>query len=181
MVDDTKDNLIVSASNTSHIVHSQESNPSAIPSSKGDHGKLIAITVVILFTVIPMAIAGFLYTRPVHPTNMDVNLTVDLRVESYSDGNWTIVVTHGSKPVSGVQLQVVNRTDGTLIIQKALDILTQSYNDPDVTYYDRNENSRLDTGDRLILKSSGGHIIAGYYFQLIRNESIIGSIRELPA
>ena len=143
---------------------------------------LVIMVSVLLVIIVPLSLFWFwapFDRTPDYP--MDVFSSVGLRVENYSDGNWTILVTGGSVQVSGVQLIIVIPLNGTQTVFKALDNLTLSDNDPDAIYYDTNENTKLDTGDSLVLKTSGGNILAGYKVILLKNDNIIGSIRELPA
>ena len=155
--------------------------PAAPPSSKSGSDKLIAVSVVVLCTVIPIAIAGFLlYMQQIPPDHSEVFSSVGLSVENYSNGNWTVAVTRGNVTVSDVYLIVVIPSNGTQTVFKAFVNLTLSVNDTDATYYDNNGNARLDIGDKLILKSAGGHILSGYKVQLLRRDDRISTIRELP-
>jgi hypothetical protein len=147
---------------------------------------LIIMVSVLLIIIVPLSLFWFwapFDRTPDYP--MDVFSSVGLRVENYSDGNWTILVTGGSEPVSSVLLIIVIPTNGTQTVVKALANLTPSNNDPDADYYDTNDNKRIDAGDTLVLKTTGGHILAGYKVMLLRDyvshSLIVGSIKTLPA
>lgn len=155
------------------------------PPPKTDPGKIIAIivVVVVIAVVMTVVIAGFLvvYMQTLPMSGGDVETTLGLRVESSGGGYWLVTVTAGSKAVSSVRLQVITPSTGQSTVSKMVGYLAPAYNDPDATYIDNNGNSRLDAGDSIQLKSSGGHIAAGYKVQLLAGDSIIGMIKELPA
>ena len=155
------------------------------PPQKQDSGKIIAIivVVVVLLVVIPVVIAGVLvvFLQTVPASGGDVETTLSLRVQKAESGTWLVEVTAGSKAVSSVRLQVINPSTDLTTVSKMMSYLSPTHNDPDAIYNDNNQNSRLDAGDSIQLKSSGGHIAAGYKVQLLSGENIIGNIRELPA
>jgi len=131
-------------------------------------------------TTIPIAIAGLIeYIKTTDEPTSPVTL-LSMNVEDHSNGNWTIRVIRGSYSISNIILQVINQTNGDCNVQKVLINTTQSYNDPDILYNDNNENSKLDLGDSILLKSSGGNIKPGNKVQLILRDNVIGTIRELP-
>jgi len=155
------------------------------PPQKQDSGKIIAIivVVVVLLVVITVVIGGVLvvFLQTVPTSGGDVETTLGLRVQKAGSGTWLVDVTAGSKAVSSVRLQVVDPSTGLTTVSKMMSYLSPTYNDPDAIYNDNNQNNRLDAGDSIQLKSSGGHIAAGYKVQLLIGSSIVGTIRELPA
>jgi hypothetical protein len=157
----------------------------APPPQKPDGSRIIAIivAVVVIVVVMTVVIAGVLvvYMQTLPMSGGDVETTMGLRVESSGGGYWLVTVTAGSKAVSSVRLQVINPSTGQSTVSKMMSNLATTYNDPDAVYNDNNGNSRLDAGDSIQLKSSGGHIAAGYKVQLLVGDSIIGMIKELPA
>jgi len=149
-------------------------------------GKLIAIVVVIVILVIvmPLAIAGFLvvYLQTLPPdSSPSVETNLGLRVETMQTGGWLVSVTSGTKTASSVTLQVINPSTGAPTVSKLVSALAPAYSDPDAKYNDNNGNNRLDAGDTIQLKTSGGHIVAGYKVQLLVGDNIVGMIKELPA
>jgi len=148
-------------------------------------GRIIAIVVVVvvLVIVLPIVIAGVLmvYLQTIPVDGGHVETTMGLRVEKLQSGGWLVSVTSGSKTASGVTLQVINPSTGAPTLNKVVASLAPSYNDSDARYNDNNGNNRLDAGDTIQLKSSGGHIYAGYKVQLLVGDSIVGTIKELPA
>jgi hypothetical protein len=158
----------------------------APPPQKRDPAKILAIivVVVVLLVVMTVAIAGFLVvylqTLPSSGGNGETP-PFGLRVETTASGGWLVSVTAASFSTSSVRLQVIDPSTGLTTVSKMMSHLAPTYNDPDATYNDNNDNSKLDAGDTIQLKSSGGHILAGYKVQLLSGENIIGTIMELPA
>lgn len=154
------------------------------PPPKDNTGKIIAIVVVavILVVVLPIIIAGVLivYLQTLPAGGGEVETTLGLRVEPQGNGNWLVSVTSGTKTVSSVRLQVINPSTGQSTVNKAMSYLAPAYNDPDASYNDNNVNGRLDAGDSILLRSSGGHVAAGYKVQLLVGGSVVGTIKELP-
>ena len=155
------------------------------PPKKEDSGKiiLIVIVVLVLVVVVPIVLAGVLvvYLQTLPQTGGDVETSLGLRVEKTAGGDWIVSVTSGSKAVSSVRLQVINPSTGQTTVDKMAGSLAPTAADPDATYNDNNGNGKLDAGDTFQLRSSGGHIAAGYKVQLLVGSSIVGTIKELPA
>jgi hypothetical protein len=176
---------LINSTRQSYHKSFQESIPSAHPYQNNHPGKLYAVSVVIFITIIPLVIAGFVYLQSVHIDPDEVFgksfPSVNLKVDDYSDGNWTVLVIGGGIDISDVRLIVIVPSNADITVRKALVNLIPMKNDPDAIYYDRNGNAKLDTGDNLILQSSGGHIIPGYNVRLIGNGYLFGSIGKLPA
>ena len=148
-------------------------------------GRIVAIVVVVvvLVIVLPIIIAGvlivYLQTLPYESPTVETNL--GLRVEPLQAGGWLLSVVSGTKTASSVTLQVINPSTGAPTVSKLVSSLAPAYSDPDARYNDNNGNNRLDAGDTIQLKASGGHIVAGYKVQILVGDSIVGMIKELPA
>jgi len=143
----------------------------------------VIVVVVVLAVVLPMLLAGvflvFLQSTPQSGGTVETNL--GLRVSPLATGGWLIDVTSGSKPTSSVTLQVIDPATGLTTVSRTVSFLAPPYNDPDATHNDNNQNKKLDAGDTIQLKTTGGHIAAGYQVRLLSGSSVVGTIRELPA
>jgi len=155
------------------------------PPKKEDSGKiiLIVIVVLVLVVVVPIVLAGVLvvYLQTLPTSGGDAETSLGLRVERSSGGNWTVWVTSGTKDAVDVRFQVIDPNTGSTTVNKMINALLPGQKDPDAVYNDNNNDYRLDGGDTFLLKSSGGHIAAGYKVQLLVGSSIVGTIKELPA
>jgi hypothetical protein len=141
------------------------------------------MVVIIVFILLPIGLVELIiFIRPT-PVDYDGGIvtTIGLRVADRSAGNWTIEILSGRKDPRDLRLQVINPSTGALALSKVVASLAPSYNDSDARYNDNNGNNRLDAGDTIQLKSSGGHIHAGYKVQLLVGAAIVGTIKELPA
>jgi hypothetical protein len=106
--------------------------------------------------------------------------TLGIRVNQTSPGSWTITITGGSYKASIVHLTVMNAMSGLETVNKVVSKLAQARNDPDAVFSDHNANSKLDTGDKILLMSSGGHVATGHTVRFLQNNHIIGTINGLP-
>lgn len=156
----------------------------APPPRKPMSGALVAVIVVaiVLAVVIPVAIvlmtAKPATTTPQEPRD-DVETALGLRVVD-SGGDWIVEVTSGSKAVSSVRLMVINPSTGAANVNKMLGTVEYQDNDPDASYNDNNGNNKMDAGDTILLKSSGGHVHSGDKVQFVTGDTVIGAIKELP-
>jgi hypothetical protein len=111
----------------------------------------------------------------------DPNLGLGTRVNQTSPGNWTVYIAGGSKIASHMRVSVFNHTIGQETVNKIVSNLAPDRNDPDAVFNDANSNSRIDAGDTIILKASGGHVAAGNTVRFLHGDIIFGTIRALPA
>jgi hypothetical protein len=150
-------------------------------------GKMIAVVVVVIIFLVAVSVVAagilvvWLQTLPSDGGHEEVETNVGLRAESRGNGNWTISVTSGSKNAVDVRLQVIDPATGSARVSKMVYALLPKFDDPDGVYWDNNQNDKLDAGDTIQLKSSGGHVKAGDKVQLLKGDSVIGTIKELPA
>jgi len=166
---------------------SDSGSPAPPPAEKrSGRRKAFLVTAVVLTLIIVILLAAFpvLFPKP-EPSSTDGLVThLGLRVNQTSPGNWTITVVSGGSTIykaSSVRLTVMNQTTGEATVNKVVSKLAPARNDPDAVYNDRNDNSKIDAGDTIVLKASGGHIIAGYKVQFFIGNDIVGTIRDLPA
>ncbi len=122
-----------------------------------------------------------LFPRPETLGSVPVTTYLGLRANQTSPGNWTITIVCGRYEAPGVRLTVVDPSTGESTVSKLVSNLVPAKNNPDAVFNDHTGNSKLDAGDTIILKGSGGHIIAGYKVRFFEGNDIIGTIRELPA
>jgi hypothetical protein len=123
----------------------------------------------------------FVFFQTLPPDSPEIETTIGLRVSSGGDGTWLIDVTSGTRPAQSVTLQVSNPATGQPTLSKKVSSLAPYCSDPDATWNDNNHNDRLDAGDTILLRSSGGHVSTGYKVQLLAGDNVIGTIKELPA
>ena len=159
--------------------HPLSSRPVNDPSGKRKAfiavGVGLTIVIVILLLGIPV-----MFPKPQPLGDGPLMTTLGTRVNQTTQGNWTITITGGSYQASSVRLMVVNSTSGQDTINKAVSKLAPARNDPDAVFNDCNANSKLDAGDTIILKSSGGLVATGYTVRFLQNNHIIGTIMGLP-
>jgi len=140
----------------------------------------VAVSVIIAICLVGSAVA--LYPAPVgrEPPGGD---GFGWRVEALVNGDWMISITTGSYTISGLVLQVVDPANGSALVKEPLSAGTAG--NPDFLVNDTNGNKRLDAGDTIILKGTinglpSSNIQAGFRVQLLRNDNVIGTLKELP-
>jgi hypothetical protein len=145
--------------------------------------KAFLVTAVALTMVIVVLLAAYPYLlpEPQLPGESPPETFLGLSVNQTSPGNWTIYITAGSYKASSVRLTVVDPHTGETTLNKVVSKLAPAQNDPDAVYNNNFAISNLDAGDTIVLKASGGHIIAGYKVQFLQGRDLIGTIRDLPA
>jgi len=138
---------------------------------------LIVVIVVVLVVLIPVVLAGILvvYLQTLPQGADNVETTLGLRSERIQTGDWVIAVVVGSHDAADVTVMVLD-TAGAVVLSTRLTAL----NATDGAYHDNNMNGDLDAGDTILLKDTD-KVDAGMKFQLLKGESIIGTIRQLPA
>jgi hypothetical protein len=143
---------------------------------------IVIVVVVVLVVLVPVVLAGILvfWLQALPSSGGNVETSLGLHAVNQGNGNWLVEVTSGTKYASDVDLQVTDSSTGLTTVNKGVAMLAPTYGDPDGTYNDNNHNEKLDAGDTILLKSSGGHIGAGDKVQLLVGSNIIGSIRALP-
>jgi hypothetical protein len=163
----------------------QDSQPPPSPpvkeTSKKRDAFIAAAMVLTLVIVILLAAYPVLFPKPEPPSEVPPETTLGSMVNQTSPGNWTIYITSGSYKASSIRVTVIDPHTGESTVNKVVSTLTPAKNDPDAVYNDSNANSKIDAGDTIVLKASGGHIVAGYKVQFLQGQNIIGTIRELPA
>jgi len=146
--------------------------------------KAFLVTAAALTMMIVVLVAAYPYLFPEQqlPGESPPQTFLGLLVNQTSPGNWTITIMCGSYKPSSVRLTVVDPHTGETTLNKVVSTLTPAKNDPDAVFNDNlYVNSKLDAGDTIVPKASGGHIHAGYKVQFFQGRDLIGTIRELPA
>jgi archaellum component FlaF (FlaF/FlaG flagellin family) len=143
-------------------------------------GKLIAIIagVVGMVIVLPVILVGFLvlYLQTLPQGSDVVETSLGLSTAKTSGGDWLISVTSGSATSSSVTVLVTDPNTGATIVSSRL----TSINAADGTYNDNNGNNKVDAGDTVLLRNTAS-VNPGMKVQFLKGESVIGTIRELPA
>jgi len=137
--------------------------------------------IVVATSIALILIAGSvaLYPQPpqFQPTDSE---TMGLRAEK-TDENWTLSITVGVRYLSGLHMQIIDPNTGAKTVDSLLSVGETA--DFMVNNNDRSGEGnwpRLNAGDSILLKSSGGHVQSGYKVLFIRNNNIAGSLNALP-
>jgi hypothetical protein len=158
--------------------------PQPPPRQRVSNEKIIGIIVVLvlLMVMIPV-IAGVLwvYTRPesswTESGDVGRENPVGMSVAKNSNGDWLITISSGGgQKLADVIIVVTDPNTGASILRGNINALAAANG----TYNDNNGDSKITSGDSILLKS-GGPVVAGMKVQLLKGESVIGTIRELPA
>jgi hypothetical protein len=139
----------------------------------------VAVSVIIAICLVGSAVA--LYPAPV--IREQGGEPPGLRVEAIEHGDWQIDIISGSYKASAVYLQITNASTGSEMVNAPLS--SGTVDNPDFSLNDSNQNKRLDAGDSIILRGTingqpNPNIQAGFKVQFLKNDNIIGTIKELP-
>jgi hypothetical protein len=144
---------------------------------------LIVVVVVVLLVLIPVILAGvlvfYLQSLPASGGNVDTNLGI--MTDTTPIGDWMLTITYGSQPASSLTLHVTNSSTGQTVLTKNIPSIKYPTSDPDAIYNDNNGNNKVDAGDSIILKASGGHVQVGDMVRILKGESIVGTVIALHA
>ena len=153
------------------------------PKKRSGKRKAFFATAVVFTLLIVILLVSYpvLFPKPQWQGSGKEIFGLGIRVNQTSPGNWTIYITGGSYKASSVRLTVINWTTGARTVDKFVSKLLPATNDPDAVFNDRTADSKFDAGDTIVLKASGGHIIAGYKVKFVQGREVIGTIKELPA
>ena len=108
-----------------------------------------------------------------------VETTLGIRANKTAEGDWQLLITGGSEPVSSLTLQVANLTGG-IVFKKPIASIKIPSSDPDAAFNDTDWNNHVNAGDTILLKASGGLVQAGYEVRLLSGDSVLGLLRSLP-
>ncbi len=145
--------------------------------STGTFMGVMAAFALLVFVGIPtlMWVWEDSYRDPNYP---GVETTIQVRVNKAAEGDWLLSIVSGSKPAS-LTLQVVNRTNEIVFI-KTLASIKIPASDPDAAFTDTDGNNKVNAGDTILLKASGGLVKAGQRVQLLWGNSLVGVVKSLP-
>ena len=144
---------------------------------------LIVVAVVVLVIFVPLILAGVLmvYLQAQPSSGGSTDGFTGIHAEKTTDGDWLLAITSGGDPASSLTLQIIDPSNGQVNISMGLPSTKPTYNNPDAVYNDSNGNNKLDAGDSILLKASGGHVQAGDRVQFMKGDSIIATVNALPA
>ena len=137
------------------------------------------VIATILMVAITVVLAGVLvvYLQTLPQGGGGAENPVGLSVAK-SGSDWLISVSSGGgQNTADVTLQVTSISTGASVLNvKVASILSANG-----TYNDNNADGKINSGDTLLLKTTAGGPVAGMRVQLLKGESVIATIKELPA
>jgi len=155
-----------------------EDNAKRPPRKAPPHFRTAILVAVSLLVIIPGSYIIIKNQLPSPQGSIDDYTDIGLRIGKNDTGDWFVTIMTGRKSISGISIMIVDPHTGNVTVDKPLAVLTQT--DLDATFSDNNHDGKLDAGDTLLLKASGGHIQAGQMFQLMMGQNrLVG--RELPS
>jgi len=139
------------------------------------------VIATILMVAITVVLAGVLvvYLQTLPQGGGGAENPVGLSVQKNSAGNWLVSVSSGGGQNTGdVTISVTNANTGASIFNAKLNTFSANF-----IYNDNNIDSKVNSGDSILLNAtaSGGLCAAGYKVQLLKGESVIGTVKELPS
>jgi hypothetical protein len=141
----------------------------------------LPVVAAVLVAVCLVGSAVALYPAPVHeepPGRLG-----GLRVETVENGDWLVDIVSGSIEPNAVSIQITNSSTGGELLKAPVSSGTAA--NPDFFWNDSNLNNKVDAGDSILLKGTvngqpNPRIQAGFKVQFLRDDTIIGTIKELP-
>jgi len=141
----------------------------------------LPVVAAVLVAVCLVGSAVALYPAPVHeepPGRLG-----GLRVETVENGDWLINIVSGSIKPNAVSILITNSSTGGELLKAPVSSGTAA--NPDFFWNDSNLNNKVDAGDFIVLKGTingapNPKVQAGFKVQFLRDDSIIGTIKELP-
>ena len=139
-----------------------------------------AVAVMAVLCLMSSAVA--LYPEPPAQEGDDWTI-VGCRTEAIPGGDWLINITSGRNDPKAVNMLVIDPATGTAILSAKISSGTAS--NPDFTWTDWSGNNKLDAGDSILLRGTingqpNPKIQDGFKVQFMKNNHIIGTIKELP-
>jgi len=105
--------------------------------------------------------------------------TLSPRVAKTPGGDWLVSIATGSKPASSIELQINDWTGG-IVFRNTLSNTADPAGNPDVFFNDTDGDKNVDAGDTILLRASGGRIHSGFSVWFMRDDHILGRVKELP-
>jgi flagellin-like protein len=149
------------------------------------------VIATILMVAITVVLAGVLvvYLQTLPQGGGGAENPVGLSVIKNTSGNWLISVSSGGgQSLNDVTLSVTDPNTGAKIISVKLATAGTVINAPaTATYNDNDLNVKINSGDSFVVYSATngavtpGTCAAGQKVQLLKGESVIGTIKELPS
>ena len=138
------------------------------------------VIATILMVAITVVLAGVLvvYLQSLPQGSQGAENPVGLSPSKNTDGNWLISVNSGGgQNLGDVTLSITNATSGASVLSVKLNAIAVA----DGTYNDNNGDQKINSGDSLLLLNPGAHTVAaGMTVKLLKGDSSIGTIKELP-
>ena len=147
------------------------------------------VIATILMVAITVVLAGVLvvYLQTLPQGGGGAENPVGLSVARNSSGNWLVSVSSGGgQSLNDVTLQVTDSNSGAKTISLRLATSGTPISNATARYNDNDGNVKINSGDSFLIYSfanpaNGGFAYAGEKVQLLKGESVIGTIKELPS
>lgn len=149
------------------------------PLRKRQRGESKSIVVIVLYAVILWFLAFVAYNLPQQSDFHGIETNLGTRVGRTADGDWLVSITTGSKPASSIELQI-NDWTGAIVFRNTLSNTADPAGSPDVWFNDTDGDKNVDAGDTILLRASGGRIHSGFSVWFMRDDHILGRLKELP-
>ena len=125
--------------------------------------------------IIPLVLVLVLVVGPLLEMLARANVTeLGLNVSDNGQGEWSIDIVRGSTSPY-LTLKITDPSARMVIYEEMLIFLSRRIGRVE----DNNNNDRLDMGDSIIL-NQGGQVAAGMKFELVRGQTVLGSVNRLP-
>jgi flagellin-like protein len=142
------------------------------------------VIATILMVAITVVLAGVLvvYLQTLPQGGGGAENPVGLSVQKNTVGNWLISVSSGGgQNLGDVSLSVTNAQTGVSVLSCKLNVIPVA----DGNYNDNDGNTKINSGDSFVLINNTavppGVCVAGMKVQLLKGESVVGTIKELPS
>jgi hypothetical protein len=139
----------------------------------------IMIVIVVLWVMIPIIVVAVILvtnTTLVGPS-IGAENPVGLNVTKDASGNWLISVNSGGgQNLVDVTLSVTDPDTGASALSTKLSAIPAA----DGFFNDTNNDQKINGGDSILLNHTAA-ISAGMKVQLLKGESVLGTIKALPA
>jgi len=154
-------------------------NTNAINRYRKNDKAVSPVIATILMVAITVVLAGVLvvYLQTLPQGGGGAENPVGLSVTKNTAGNWLISVSSGGgQNLADVSLSVTNANTGVSALSSKLNVIPAAAG----VYNDNNGNSKIDSGDSILLNDTAT-VDPGMKLQLLKGESVIGTVKELPS
>jgi hypothetical protein len=159
------------------MIYAQDAKPARKGITSKGLGQIMVV-VAVMSVVTPIAIVWILVNTGTYQTGppMGAENPVGLMTRRSPSGDWEINITSGGGQALGnVTFLVIDNRTGAALLSTGLSAFNSTFG----SYLDADRNGKINAGDRIVLKSSST-IKPGLKVQVLKGESVIATIRELP-